>query len=317
MSAQVRTSQVRRFRRDDRDQLTALVNAHARAVVPGTSVPTNRVLAQLEREPGEFVVDPWVAERVTLVAEQRGRITAAVHLLRFRDDADVGQLHRGLGEVRWLLQWPWAPFWPDAEDAGRAVLAAGLALLRAGGARTISADPSLPAPGVYGVPEQWPHIARLLEQEGFAPRGASERVLLADVAAIPRLPVPAPGLEQSRRLGINGVRISAVLGGEEVGMIEVDELGGDAGHVVPGHGVADIGNWESDHPLADAIKPWLLGEAARWLTHGHLERLLAYVDTSDDGDLLTAAGFVTLTTTRRDWRPTGRPSEVAAEPPRG
>jgi hypothetical protein len=67
------------------------------------------------------------------------------------------------------------------------------------------------------------------------------------------------------------------------------------------------------------IKPWLLGEAARWLTHGRVERLLAYVDTADDGDLdlLTAAGFVTLTTTRRDWRPTGRPSEVEAEPPRG
>jgi len=63
--------QVRPFRRGDRDQLTRLVNAHAEAVVPGMSVSVNTVLGSLERQPGEFIVDPWVNERVTLVAEQR------------------------------------------------------------------------------------------------------------------------------------------------------------------------------------------------------------------------------------------------------
>ena len=62
--------QVRPFRRGDRDQLTRLVNAHAEAVVPGMSVSVNTVLSSLERQPGEFIVDPWVSERVTLVAEQ-------------------------------------------------------------------------------------------------------------------------------------------------------------------------------------------------------------------------------------------------------
>ena len=73
--------QVRPFRRGDRDQLTRLVNAHAEAVVPGMSVSVNTVLGSLERQPGEFIVDPWVSERVTLVAEQRGRVAAAAHLL--------------------------------------------------------------------------------------------------------------------------------------------------------------------------------------------------------------------------------------------
>ena len=72
---------VRPFRRSDRDQLTDLLNAHAEAVVPGMSVPVNAVLSQLERDPGEFIVGPWVSERATLVAEQRGRVAAA-HLLR-------------------------------------------------------------------------------------------------------------------------------------------------------------------------------------------------------------------------------------------
>ena len=50
--------QVRPFRRADREQLTALVNAHIQAVVPGVSVSVNTVMSQLERDPGEFIVDP-------------------------------------------------------------------------------------------------------------------------------------------------------------------------------------------------------------------------------------------------------------------
>ena len=49
---------VRPFRRADREQLTALVNDHIQAVVPGVSVSVNTVMSQLERDPGEFIVDP-------------------------------------------------------------------------------------------------------------------------------------------------------------------------------------------------------------------------------------------------------------------
>ena len=41
------------------------------------SASVNIVLASLERQPGEFIEDPWVAERVTLVAEQQSRVVAA------------------------------------------------------------------------------------------------------------------------------------------------------------------------------------------------------------------------------------------------
>ena len=51
---------VRPFRRSDRDQLTQLVNSHAAAVVPGMSVSVSTVLSALERQPGEFIEDPWV-----------------------------------------------------------------------------------------------------------------------------------------------------------------------------------------------------------------------------------------------------------------
>ena len=97
--------EVRAFQRGDREQVTALVNAHIQAVVPGVSVSVNAVMSQLEREPGEYVVDPWVAERATLVAVERDRIVAAAHLLRYAEDDRVGESYRGAGEIRWLVCW--------------------------------------------------------------------------------------------------------------------------------------------------------------------------------------------------------------------
>jgi hypothetical protein len=120
----VSSIEVRVFRRADREQLTALVTAHAAAVVPGVSVAVNTVMNQLEREPGEFIVDPWVVERVTLVAEQRGRIVAAAHLQRFGANGEVGDSYRNVGLVRWFLFWPEAPYWPDSTGAADVLMAA-------------------------------------------------------------------------------------------------------------------------------------------------------------------------------------------------
>jgi hypothetical protein len=101
--------EVRPFRRSDRDQLTQLVNAHAAAVVPGMSASVSAVLSALERQPGEFIEDPWVSERATLVAAQQGRIAAAAHLLRYFPDERAGTATRDVGEICWLLFWPEAP----------------------------------------------------------------------------------------------------------------------------------------------------------------------------------------------------------------
>lgn len=92
------TIAIRPFRRADRHQLTALVDAHVAAVVPGVAVPVNEVLNQLEDEPAEFLVDPWVAEHVTPVADQRERVAAAALMLRYRTDDAVGPALRGAGE---------------------------------------------------------------------------------------------------------------------------------------------------------------------------------------------------------------------------
>jgi hypothetical protein len=74
--------EVRPFRRPDREQVAALVNAHVECVLPGVSLSVNVVLSQLEREAGEYVVDPWAIERATLVALSRDRVVGAAHLVR-------------------------------------------------------------------------------------------------------------------------------------------------------------------------------------------------------------------------------------------
>src|SRR5215467_8521862 len=119
------SAQVRPFRRADRDQLTRLVQAHAEPVVPGMRVSVSSVLSALERRPGEFIEDPWVSDRVTLVAEQQHRIVAAAHLLRYFDDERAGPPRRGTGAIEWLVFWPRVPAgnpaWPDATPAARAL----------------------------------------------------------------------------------------------------------------------------------------------------------------------------------------------------
>ena len=92
---------IRPFNRADREQLTALVNAHIAAVVPGASVSVNALMSQLEREPAEALIDPWVIERRTLVAIEDDAVVAGAHLLRYGDDDRVGEVYRGRTDIRW------------------------------------------------------------------------------------------------------------------------------------------------------------------------------------------------------------------------
>lgn len=308
--------QVRPFRRADRDQLTRLVNAHAEAVVPGMSVSVNTVLGSLERQPGEFIVDPWVSERVTLVAEQRSRVAAAAHLLRYYPDDRAGPAYRDAGEIRWLLYWPLAPagnpFWPDVTGAAEALLAACTEVFGTWGVTRQYADGELPVPGVYGVPEQWPHIAALYRRAGFSHTGHTEVVYLAQVNDLPGADVPPlDGLTMRRSVGINGCRQSAVLGQEVIGYIETEIL--DTGERMSRHGGwADVGNLDVlPGYRRRGVGSWLLGQAADWLRLAQVSRLLdyAWLEGADptgqrDDDyraFLAAVGFRELTRTARRW----------------
>ena len=307
--------EVRPFRRGDRDQLAALVNAHATAVVPGAGVSVAAVLSHLERQPGETIIDPWVAERATLVAEQQHAVVAAAHLLRYFADERAGASYRGSGNIRWLLFWPVAPegnpYWSDATEAAEALIAACLRQLEEWGVTSQDAGGDLPVRGVYGVPEQWPHVRALYQRAGFAPAGSTEVVYLAQVDELP-LPgaPPVAGLATRRSVGMNGTRLSAVLGEQAVGYIEVEIF--EDGERLPRHGRwADIGNL---HVTGDyrrrGVATWLLGQAATWLRLAQVTRLLDYAplepgpagqDSAGYRAFLAASGFTELTRTQRGW----------------
>jgi len=309
--------EVRPFRRADRQQLTDLVNSHAGAVVPGLGVSVAAVLSQLERQPGEYIVDPWVSERVTLVAEQHERVAAAAHLLRYAGDERVGPAYRNGGEIRWLLFWPegprlGSPYWTDATDAAGKLMTACIGQLEDWGVTTHSASGDLPVPGVYGVPEQWPHVRALYERAGFRHEGHTEIVFLAAVEDLrcdgdP----PIAGLTVRRSVGLNGTRLSAILGEEVIGYIEVEIF--DEGERVARHsGWADIGNLCVAEPYRRrGVATWLLARAAEWLRLAHVDRLLTYtyLDGRDptgqgydeDRAFLQASRFTELTRTMRGW----------------
>ena len=98
--------EIRVFARPHRDQLTELVNAHIAAVVPGWALPVSALLAQFEREPAQYVVNPWVLDRTTLVAVERDRIVAGAHLKRYgTDDRGMPDYHDA-SEIAWLVAWP-------------------------------------------------------------------------------------------------------------------------------------------------------------------------------------------------------------------
>jgi ribosomal protein S18 acetylase RimI-like enzyme len=125
------------------------------------------------------------------------------------------------------------------------------------------ADGALPALGVYGVPEQWPHVRALYQRAGIVHEGHTEVVLLARVDELPR-PTRAPvtGLELRREVGVNGTRLSACLGEEVVGYIEVETNLADGGRLAQLGGWADVGNLHvSEAYRRQSVATWLVGQA--------------------------------------------------------
>lgn len=180
--------------------------------------------------------------------------------------------------------------------------------------RAVHADGTLPAPGVYGVPEQWPHIRALLAELGFRAERA-ESVLVAripDLAATGPVP-PVDGMTVQRSVGGLGTRLTARCEGQTLGFVEVDALLDGAPAVSRTARWADVAEWwVQPEWRGRGVGRWLLAEAARWLHLGGTEMLLAYADArmSEDGvgvpdpdaveyAALIRCGFHRITTTVR------------------
>jgi GNAT superfamily N-acetyltransferase len=293
---------IRPFQRSDREQVTDLVNAHIGAVLPGVSVSVNAVMSQLEREPGEAIVDPWVSERATLVAIERERVVAAAHLLRYAAEERVSEFHRNLGEIRWLV------CVPQNEAAGDALVAACIEQLSAWQVTRQAADVSLPCPCCYGVPDCWPHLRALLVRAGFQQVGRTEVILAADVAALPAAAdAPVAGLTLGREMGgpaVASTRFSARLGDELVGFVDLltDLTNGGTLSRLAGWGEVDSLYVEEAYQRR-GVATWLVGHAAEWLRLGHADRLIAYCwpEQTDVLAFALSVGWRELVRTERGW----------------
>lgn len=296
------STEVRPFERRDREQLTRLVNRHVSAVLPGVAVPVNTLLSQLEREPGEQVIDPWVIERSTAVACEREAIVAGAHMLRYGAGPEVGPDYRNVAELRWLV------FDPRHRAAADALIEACARTFNEWRPVTRFADGALPAAAIYGVPDCWPHVRDLYRSAGFAPGTGIELILLAEVEKLLGADgAPRAGFEIVRSVGDCGTRFTALLGAEPIGLIEVDADLSSAGAQARLSGWADIGNLCVDEQhRRRGVGSALLTGAARWLAHGGVQRLLAYVGAGehDEHAFLISHGFTELARTERGWRST-------------
>ena len=264
-------------------QLLGLVNLHLGAVVPGWALSGKFLAEHLERDHTEPLTDPWVEERTTLCAVDRGTLLAAAHLLRYGEGGEVGGGYRGAGEIDWFVALP------GRDDAAAAVLAAtrermaGWEVKREYG--WISGLPTVP---MIGVPESWPHVAAALQAAGYRPDPRHHREALyggrlSGVPA-PTGEPPVVGLTVRRTDGRYGTRFSAVVSGDdEVGFCEVvPDL--TRGGLLPA-----LGGWAELHEIRvredcrdRGVGSHLVRRAVAWLRLAGCDRIVFNVAAPDE-----------------------------------
>lgn len=272
---------VRPYERADLPPLLDLVNGHLSAAVPGWTLTETFLSEHLTRNPGEFVTDPWVTERTTLCAREGHRMLAAAHLLRYGAGLEVGEHLRDTGEIGWFV------FLPDHESAAAEVLAHAQEVFAAWGvSRQRAFGAGLPKLPLLGIPDSWPHVARALDAAGYEPTYKAHRGALYG-GSLDGVPVsgdpPVPGITVRRTAGLFGVRFTALLDGEEVGLCEcVVDLGG-------GGALPALGGWAelSEMRVAEEwrnrrVGSWLVGEAVDWLKLSRRDRVVLVVDEDDE-----------------------------------
>jgi GNAT superfamily N-acetyltransferase len=269
-------------------QLQALVNTHLSALVPGWALPETYIASQLQRDPGEYVVDPWVTARVTLCAIERQRVVAVAHLLRYGSGVEVSPAYRNIGEIAWLLAWP------DAADHAAAMLkAASDQFVRWGVSEAWALETCLPAGPFAGLPDAWPHIALALTSAGYRRNplvARDEAIFGGSIEQVGRPTPPFAELRVQRTTGRFGTHFSATLDGQIVGDCEcVSDL--TAGGALPAlRGWGELAELEVREPWRNrGIGTWLVQQALAWLRLGGCSRIVLSV--AAEGEMAGAARF--------------------------
>jgi hypothetical protein len=261
------------------EQVAALLSAHAACALPGAAVAPGSIASCLDRDPDEFLVDPWVATRDTFVALVRDRVVAAGQL--WCCDGD----DRGAAELRWFC------FWPGEREAAGALL--DRAIERAGSVSRLFLTGDLPGVLVYGIPDCWPHVEALAQERGFVHDGPTEALLVARLATVPGPCAPPTGC--ALRIGVSSsgdTVLTANRAGVPLARVELaveDRAGRLCGPF------ADDGDVESD------VARWLWLEAFEWLRLAGCDRAEAALAKNEPAVEQAVALGLRHASLRRGW----------------
>jgi GNAT superfamily N-acetyltransferase len=285
-------------------QVQALANAHMGALVPGWALPETFIASRLQRDPGEYVVDPWVIARTTLCAIERQRVVAVAHLLRYGSGVEVGPAYHNSGELAWLLAWPDAGMHAEAlMNAAREQFA------RWGVVRVWALEACLPAGPFAGLPDAWPHIAAALASAGYRrdlDMARDEALYGGSIEQVGPPTAPIAELHIQRAVGRFGTRFSAHLDGQIVGHCEhiADLTAGGALQALRGWG--ELAELEVCAPWRNrGIGTCLVQHALGWLRLGGCSRIVLSVAAEDEasgaGRFYRRFGWDALARFQRGW----------------
>lgn len=269
--------------------LQRLVNVHLSAAVPGWTLSAEYLAQHLQYDDTEGITEPWVTERSTLVAVDRGQLLAVGCLLRYGDGAEVSDSYRGAGTISWLVARP------DRADSAAALLNAAAEQFAAWKVtRVYGWDTGLPVYALWGVPDCWPHVAAALRAAGYQPDSSLRREALYGgyLGGIPE-PAAAPisGLTLRRTAGgVDGPRFAALLDGKELGCCEWN-VDLSRGGLLPGmRGWACLQNLMVEQDWRNrGIGSWILQHGVAWARLAGCDRVI--ISVANENEQAGAARF--------------------------
>lgn len=253
--------------------LQQLINQHISTVLPGWALPVAYIEPFLQRNPHQPIIDPWVAERKTLIALDEGRFVATAHLLRYGTDHPVGEHYRGACDIAWLLA--------DRDHVPQAakLLNACREQAKAWNATSLTAwDSHLPTPMIYGLPEVWEHLIQLFTEAGFEPLPSRREALYG--GWLHHLPLPAAppisGMTLRRTVGTFwGVRFGVWLDGEEIAFCECGTALSEGGDLPSMNRWALLGEiFTQEAYRSRGVGRWLVESVTGWLRMAGCDRIV-------------------------------------------
>ena len=256
-------------------QVLALVNSHLSTAIPGWSLTPDYFWERLKSEPQEYITDPWVVERKSIVGIVRDRVCAAAHLRRYGDDTRW----KGVGEIAWIL------FWPEEREAGVAVMTECRRQMNAWQVVDEQISGPLPVPVCVGIPDVWPHISGLVEQFGYsANEDVDESVYggtLNGISALGESPVSDVTIH--RDAGKFGTRFVARLDGHDIAHCECIADLTEGGQLPALAGWAELSELETSEAMRNqGVGSWVVQHAVEWLRLARCERIVLSVARDDE-----------------------------------